>query len=196
MKKTGFPAVKAGAIEVAASVNGQIMPPIMGAAAFIIAEMLGITYFQVITHAFIPAFIVYLSLFWISDLEAAKLGLKGTLAFSGKLADDQIQGSVKNNVNEINAFQADRKKMNNQIDRKIEKSSDLSVFYPEGAYGLIKDHAKPNAILINDATLWTCGPKGTLAEWDILFVDGKIEQVAPDITVPKGSAVVLSLIHI
>ena len=67
--------------------------------------------------------------------------------------------------------------MDNQINRKIEKSSDLSVFYHEGAYGLIKDHAKPNAILINDATLWTCGPKGTLAEWDILFVDGKIEQV-------------------
>ena len=77
MKKTGFPAVKAGAIEVAASVNGQIMPPIMGAAAFIIAEMLGITYFEVIKHAFIPAIIVYLSLFWISDLEASKLGLKG-----------------------------------------------------------------------------------------------------------------------
>jgi TRAP transporter 4TM/12TM fusion protein len=77
MKKTGFPAVKAGAIEVAASVNGQIMPPIMGAAAFIIAEMLGITYFEVIKHAFITAVIVYLSLFWISDLEASKLGLKG-----------------------------------------------------------------------------------------------------------------------
>ena len=67
MKRTGFSAIKAGAIEVAASVNGQLMPPIMGAAAFIIAEMLGITYFQVITHAFIPAVIVYLSLFWISD---------------------------------------------------------------------------------------------------------------------------------
>ena len=53
------------------------MPPIMGAAAFIIAEMLGITYFEVIKHAFIPAVIVYLSLFWISDLEASKLGLKG-----------------------------------------------------------------------------------------------------------------------
>ena len=77
MKKTGFSAVKAGAIEVAASVNGQIMPPIMGAAAFIIAEMLGITYFQVVTHAIIPAAVVYLSLFWISDLEASKLGLKG-----------------------------------------------------------------------------------------------------------------------
>ena len=45
--------------------------------AFIIAEMLGITYFEVITHALIPAVIVYLSLFWISHLEASKLGLKG-----------------------------------------------------------------------------------------------------------------------
>lgn len=77
MKKTGFTSTKAGAIEVAASVNGQIMPPIMGAAAFIMAEMLGITYFDVITHAFIPAVIIYLSLFWISHLEASKLGLKG-----------------------------------------------------------------------------------------------------------------------
>ena len=49
-------------------------------------------------------------------IDGSKLGLKGTLAFSGELADDQIQGSVKNNVNELNAFQADRKKMDNQID--------------------------------------------------------------------------------
>ena len=75
MKRTGFSAVKAGAIEVAASVNGQIMPPIMGAAAFIIAEMLGITYFQVITHAIIPAAIAYLALFFIAHIEAHKNGL-------------------------------------------------------------------------------------------------------------------------
>ena len=75
MKRTGFTAVKAGAIEVAASVNGQIMPPIMGAAAFIIAEMLGITYFQVITHALIPAAIAYLALFFIAHIEAHKHGL-------------------------------------------------------------------------------------------------------------------------
>ena len=75
MKRTGFTAVKAGAREVAASVNGQIMPPIMGAAAFIIAEMLGITYFQVITHALIPAAIAYLALFFIAHIEAHKHGL-------------------------------------------------------------------------------------------------------------------------
>ncbi len=77
MKKTGLSAVKAGAIEVAASTNGQMMPPIMGAAAFIIAEFIGISYFDVIVAAFIPAVIAYLGLFYISHLEALKLGLVG-----------------------------------------------------------------------------------------------------------------------
>jgi len=77
MKKTGFPAVKAGAVEVAASVNGQIMPPIMGAAAFVMAELLGISYYTVITHAFLPAIICYVALFYISHLESVKLNIKG-----------------------------------------------------------------------------------------------------------------------
>ena len=77
MRKIGIPAVKAGAIEVAASTNGQLMPPIMGAAAFIIAEFIGISYFEVVTAAFIPAVISYMALMYISHLEALKLGLKG-----------------------------------------------------------------------------------------------------------------------
>ncbi len=77
MRETGIPAVKAGAIEVAASTNGQIMPPIMGAAAFIIAETIGISYFDVVVAAFIPAVISYLGLLYISHLEALKLGLTG-----------------------------------------------------------------------------------------------------------------------
>ena len=77
MRKTGMPAVKAGAIEVAASTNGQLMPPIMGAAAFIIAEFIGITYFEVIKAAFIPAVISYIALMYISHLEALKLDLRG-----------------------------------------------------------------------------------------------------------------------
>ncbi len=75
MMRTGLPATKAGAIEVAASVNGQIMPPILGAAAFVIAEFVGITYFDVVTHAFVPAVISYIALFYITDLEAQRLGL-------------------------------------------------------------------------------------------------------------------------
>ena len=77
MKRTGLPAVKAGAVEVAASVNGQIMPPIMGAAAFVMAELLGISYFTVITHAFLPAVISYIALFYISHLESVKLNIQG-----------------------------------------------------------------------------------------------------------------------
>lgn len=77
MKKVGLPGHKAAAVEVAASTNGQLMPPIMGAAAFIIAEFLGISFVDVIFAAFIPAFVSYFALFYIIHLEALKLGLKG-----------------------------------------------------------------------------------------------------------------------
>ena len=77
MKQTGFSKEKAGAIEVASSVNGQIMPPVMGAAAFVMASFIGVTYFEIVKHAFLPAIISYIALFYISHLEALKLGLKG-----------------------------------------------------------------------------------------------------------------------
>lgn len=77
MKRTGFPAIKAGAIEVAASTNGQIMPPVMGAAAFVMAEFIGVAYIDVVVAAVIPAVISYMALFYISHLEALKLGLQG-----------------------------------------------------------------------------------------------------------------------
>jgi len=77
MKKTGFSKEKAGAIEVSSSVNGQLMPPVMGAAAFVMASFIGVTYFEVVKHAFLPAIISYVALFYISHLEALKLNLKG-----------------------------------------------------------------------------------------------------------------------
>jgi TRAP transporter 4TM/12TM fusion protein len=77
MKKVGYPAKIAAATEVAASTNGQLMPPIMGAAAFIIAEYLGIEYLQVVKAAAIPAIVSYFALFYITHLEASKLGIKG-----------------------------------------------------------------------------------------------------------------------
>jgi len=77
MKKLGFPGHKAASVEVAASTNGQLMPPIMGAAAFIIAEFLGLAYTDVIMAAAIPAFVSYFALFYIVHLEAKKLGIKG-----------------------------------------------------------------------------------------------------------------------
>ena len=77
MKRVGYSATKAGAIECAAGVNGQLMPPVMGAAAFLIAEYVGITYAEVVKHAFLPAFLTYGALFYIVDIEAAKMGLQG-----------------------------------------------------------------------------------------------------------------------
>ena len=77
MKRVGYSPVKAGAIEVSASVNGQIMPPVMGAAAFLIAEYVGISYSQVVQHAIVPALLTYISLFYVVDIEARKANLKG-----------------------------------------------------------------------------------------------------------------------
>ncbi|QJF51787.1 TRAP transporter permease [Roseobacter ponti] len=72
MKRVGFTSEKAGAVEVASSVNGQIMPPVMGAAAFLMVEYVGISYVEVITHAFLPASISYIALVYIVHLEAVK----------------------------------------------------------------------------------------------------------------------------
>jgi len=77
MKRVGFSAEKAGAVEVASSVNGQIMPPVMGAAAFLMVEYVGLSYVQVITHAFLPALISYIALVYIVHLEALKQGMRG-----------------------------------------------------------------------------------------------------------------------
>ncbi|TXL75221.1 TRAP transporter fused permease subunit [Vineibacter terrae] len=77
MKRVGYSATKAGAIECAAGVNGQIMPPVMGAAAFLIAEYVGIPYSDVVKHAFFPAILTYGSLFYIVDIEAMKQGMRG-----------------------------------------------------------------------------------------------------------------------
>ena len=72
MKRVGFSSEKAGSVEVASSVNGQIMPPVMGAAAFLMVEYVGISYVEVITHAFLPAVISYIALVYIVHLEAVK----------------------------------------------------------------------------------------------------------------------------
>lgn len=76
MKRVGFSKEKAGAVEVASSVNGQIMPPVMGAAAFLMVEYVGIPYVEIIKHAFLPATISYIALLYIVHLEALKLGME------------------------------------------------------------------------------------------------------------------------
>ncbi len=77
MKRVGYSAEKAGAIEVAAGVDGQIMPPVMGAAAFLMAEYVGVPYSEIVKNAFLPAIISYIALFYIVHLEACKAGIAG-----------------------------------------------------------------------------------------------------------------------
>ena len=76
MKRTGFSGVKAGAIEAASSINGQIMPPVMGAAAFLMVEYVGIPYSEIVKHALLPAVISYIALFYIVHLEALKYDIQ------------------------------------------------------------------------------------------------------------------------
>jgi TRAP transporter 4TM/12TM fusion protein len=77
MKRSGYPAQIAAAIEAVGSTGGQLMPPVMGAAAFLMAEVLGVPYAEVMIAAIIPAFLYYLALFFQVDVEAAKRGIRG-----------------------------------------------------------------------------------------------------------------------
>ncbi|MGB1025714.1 MAG: TRAP transporter permease, partial [Rhodospirillaceae bacterium] len=83
MKKVGYHKKTAGAIEAAASTGGQIMPPIMGAGAFIMAEITGIPYSEIAIAAVIPAILYFLSIYCMVDFEAAKMGMRG-------MRDDEI----------------------------------------------------------------------------------------------------------
>src|SRR5512145_190427 len=76
MKRAGYGGIKAGAIETSSSVNGDIMPPVMGAAAFLMVEYVGIPYSEIVRNAILPATLSYIGLFYIVHLEALKLGLK------------------------------------------------------------------------------------------------------------------------
>ena len=90
MKRVGYRPDQAGAVEVSSSVNGQIMPPVMGAAAFLMVEYVGIPYTQVIKHAFLPALISYIALFYIVHLEALKGGMVGLPRRGGGTATQRL----------------------------------------------------------------------------------------------------------
>ncbi len=90
MKRVGYAPKKAAAVEAAASVDGQIMPPVMGAAAFLMVEYVGIPYTEVIKHAFLPAIISYLALFYIVHIEAMKADIRGLPRRGNKTAGQRL----------------------------------------------------------------------------------------------------------
>jgi TRAP transporter 4TM/12TM fusion protein len=92
MKRVGYSAEKAGAIETAAGVDGQIMPPVMGAAAFLMAEYVGVSYVEICKNAALPAAISYIALFYIVHLEACKAGIKGLPPRAGSSALGRVAG--------------------------------------------------------------------------------------------------------
>jgi TRAP transporter 4TM/12TM fusion protein len=92
MKRVGFNAEKSGAIEVAASTNGQIMPPVMGAAAFLMVEYLNISYLEVIKHAFLPAVLSYIGLMYLVHLEALKAGMQAQMRIRARSLTQRLLG--------------------------------------------------------------------------------------------------------
>ena len=90
MKKAGYGGVKAGAIETMSSVNGQIMPPVMGAAAFLMVEYVGIPYSEIVKHALLPAVLSYIGLFYIVHLEALKMGMVPLVQRAPRSASDRF----------------------------------------------------------------------------------------------------------
>jgi TRAP transporter 4TM/12TM fusion protein len=92
MKRVGYPAEKAGAIETAAGVDGQIMPPVMGAAAFLMAEYVGVPYIEICKNAALPAAISYIALFYIVHLEAMKAGIQGLPRAKGSSTLGRLAG--------------------------------------------------------------------------------------------------------
>jgi TRAP transporter 4TM/12TM fusion protein len=92
MKKAGYGGVKAGAIETMSSVDGQLMPPVMGAAAFLMVEYVGIPYPEICKHAFLPAILSYIALFYIVHLEALKLDMKPLVRRTARTAREKLYG--------------------------------------------------------------------------------------------------------
>ena len=123
-------------------------------------------------------------------IEGGLFDIAHVLAFKGNLVNDKISGSIFDGSRKY-SFSANRTETLKPKKLDKELPSDKKIFYPEGAYGISDNLISPNAILIDNATIWTCGKKGILQDWDILFVNGKVDKIAPDISVPMGSALVI-----
>ncbi len=127
------------------------------------------------------------------SVDADTILLKGITRFKGTIVEEKAAGQVfyadgssAGWTAVLDSVQAEKVK-----EAKKEIASDLALVFPEGAYGLDEDVPGPKTILINDATIWTSGPKGVLQEYDILFQDGKIKKIARNISLPRGNALVI-----
>jgi imidazolonepropionase-like amidohydrolase len=118
-------------------------------------------------------------------------GFKEPIFFNGIITSKKILGKVSDIDNNRYNFFFEKMNQEKKTDRVREVKSNIPLYYPFGSYGTSQEFVSPNAVLVNDVTIWTSGPKGKLTDWDILFVDGKIDKIAPDISVPMGSALII-----
>ena len=118
---------------------------------------------------------------------------KGVTRFKGTITGGKATGYVFYPDGSSSGWTAvlDSAKTEKGKKSKKESASNLSLVFPEGAYGLDEDVPSPKTILINDATIWTSGEKGVLKEYDILIQDGKIKKIAINISLPRGNALII-----
>ena len=118
---------------------------------------------------------------------------KGVTRFNGNIANEEASGQVFYANGSQGYWSATFDALTNKRRKRPKKelASKLELVYPEGAYGLDSDVPNPKIVLIDDATIWTSGPKGTLLEHDILFQDGKILKIAKNISLPRGNALII-----
>ena len=118
---------------------------------------------------------------------------KGVTRFNGNIANEEASGHVvyANGTRGYWSATFDGLARQRRKRPKKELASNLELTYPEGAYGLDSDLPEPRMVLIDDATIWTSGPKGILKEHDILFQDGKILKIAKNISLPRGNALLI-----
>ena len=118
---------------------------------------------------------------------------KGVTRFKGTITGGKATGYVFYPDGSSSGWTAvlDSVKAEKGKKSKKESASNLSLVFPEGAYGLDEDVPSPKTILINDATIWTSGEKGVLKEYDILIQDGKVKKIAINISLPRGNALII-----
>ncbi|NQV41649.1 MAG: amidohydrolase family protein [Candidatus Marinimicrobia bacterium] len=126
---------------------------------------------------------------WTAKLDAEDF--PGITRYSGKVENDTMLGFATNSHGDKFPFEGTNFKAA-EANKIIKASaSNLSVVYPEGAYGFGNTPDQPHSILIDNATIWTSGPQGILKDWDMLIIDGKISKIARDIKIPANNDVLI-----
>lgn len=128
---------------------------------------------------------------WVMDTEP--LALPGWTRYYATRYAGQLEGRAVTEAGQIMTWNAVRMTSPAQAESvpAEQPASPYFVTYPEGAYGFAQIPAVEPVVLVNDATIWTCGPLGIVEGWDALFVDGKLKEIAPAIAYPRGGALII-----